>query len=213
MSETLISPATSSQISQTRQMFIGGEWVDASDGQRFESTNPYTGKVWATAPSACADDIDRAVSAARRALAGPWGEISATGRGHLIRRLADLIADNADRLATVETTDNGKVLREMAGQMAGLPDWYHYFAGAADKLEGRTIPVAKTNFLTYTRPEPVGVVGGITAWNSPLLLLTFKLAAALAAGCTFIAKPAEQTPVSTLEFARLVEEAGFPRYV
>ena len=94
MSETLISPATSSQISQTRQMFIGGEWVDASDGQRFESTNPYTGKVWATAPSACADDIDRAVSAARRALAGPWGEISATGRGHLI-----LAAAGSDRAA------------------------------------------------------------------------------------------------------------------
>jgi aldehyde dehydrogenase (NAD+) len=150
------------------------------------------------------------VSAATEALDGPWGKLSATERGHHLRRLADLIAAHAEELAVLETTDNGKVLREMSGQMAGLPEWYHYFAGAADKQEGRVIPVARTNFLTYTRPEPIGVVGAVLPWNSPLLLLTFKLAPALAAGCTFVAKPAEQTPVSTLALARLVEEAGFP---
>jgi len=191
-------------------MFIGGKWVQAHDGRRFDSVDPYRGEVWATAPLAGPDDVKAAVKAAQEALEGPWGQMSATERGHLIRRLADLIAENGEHLAITETTDNGKVLREMAGQMKGLPEWYHYFAGAADKLEGRVIPVPQTNFFTYTRPEPIGVVAGILAWNSPLLLLTFKLAPALAAGCTFIAKPAEQTPASALEFAKLVEAAGFP---
>jgi aldehyde dehydrogenase (NAD+) len=192
------------------QMYIGGQWVDAQSGERFDSVNPFSGVVWATAPLAGPEDVHAAVSAATEALDGPWGKLSATERGHHLRRLADLIAAHAEELAVLETTDNGKVLREMSGQMAGLPEWYHYFAGAADKQEGRVIPVARTNFLTYTRPEPIGVVGAVLPWNSPLLLLTFKLAPALAAGCTFVAKPAEQTPVSTLALARLVEEAGFP---
>lgn len=212
MSETLTGAGAAATAQDPRycQMFIGGEWVDAASGERFESINPYTGMVWATAPTAGAPDVDRAVAAAGDALEGPWGQMSASARGHCLRRLADLIARDADALAITETTDNGKVLREMSGQMAGLPEWYHYFAGAADKLEGRVIPVAKTSFFTYTRPEPIGVVGAITAWNSPLLLLTFKLAPALAAGCTFVVKPAEQTPVSTLHFAQLVEEAEIP---
>lgn len=196
-----------------QRMFIGGDWVDAVDSGRFESINPYTGKAWVTVPSGTAPDVDAAVSAASEALSGPWGQMSATDRGRLLLRLADLIAENADQLAVVESTDNGKILREMAGQMAALPDWYRYFAGAADKLEGRTIPSHKTNFFVYTRPEPIGVVGAILPWNSPLLLLTWKLAPALAAGCTFVAKPAEQTPASILAFASLVEQAGFPRGV
>jgi len=192
------------------QMLCGGEWIEARSGERFGSLNPYRGEVWATAPLAGPEDVDAAVKAAAAALDGPWGRMSASERGHCLRRLADLIADHADDLAITETTDNGKVLRETAGQMRGLPEWYHYFGGAADKLEGRVIPVARTNFMAYTRLEPVGVVGAVLAWNSPLLLLTFKLAPALAAGCTFVAKPAEQTPASTLEFGRLVKEAGFP---
>ncbi|HTE59125.1 MAG TPA: aldehyde dehydrogenase, partial [Solirubrobacteraceae bacterium] len=121
-----------------------------------------------------------------------------------------LIADNAEPLARVESTDNGKLLREMRGQLRTVPEHYYYFAGAADKIQGDTIPSDKPNFLVYTRKEPVGVVGMILPWNSPILLLTFKLATALAAGCTVVAKPAEQTPASTLEFARLFDEAGFP---
>jgi aldehyde dehydrogenase (NAD+) len=121
-----------------------------------------------------------------------------------------LIAAHAEELAVVETTDNGKLLREMRGQIASLPDWYEYFAGAADKVEGATIPSPKSNFFTYTRHEPIGVVGAILPWNSPLLLLTFKLAPALAAGCTMVVKPAEQTPVSVLRVAALAEEAGLP---
>jgi len=127
-----------------------------------------------------------------------------------MRRLAELIAENAESLAVVESTDNGKLLREMSGQLGALPEWYYYFAGAADKIQGDTIPSHNPDFLVYTRREPVGVVGAIVPWNSPLLLLTWKLAPALAAGCTFVAKTAEQTPASTLEFARLFEEAGFP---
>ena len=193
------------------KMLIGGEWVDASSGEIFESINPYTGRVWATAPEAGAEDVERAVQAAREAFdEGPWGKLTGTERARLIRRLADLLAENADDIAVVESTDNGKLLREMSGQLNALPEWYYYFGGAADKIQGETIPSDKPNFFVYTRREPMGVVGAIIPWNSPLLLLTFKLAPALAAGCTFVAKTAEQTPASTLEFAKLFEEAGFP---
>jgi (Z)-2-((N-methylformamido)methylene)-5-hydroxybutyrolactone dehydrogenase len=192
------------------RMLIGGAWEDAADGRRFDSINPYDGRPWATAPVAASADVDRAVQAAKRAFEGPWGAMSASERGALIRRLADLIAEHADALAELESTDNGKLLREMGGQMRGLSGWYHYYAGAADKIEGRTIPTPKTNFFAYTLREPVGVVGAILPWNSPLLIMTYKLAPALAAGCTFVAKPAEQTPVSALEFGRLFEQAGFP---
>jgi (Z)-2-((N-methylformamido)methylene)-5-hydroxybutyrolactone dehydrogenase len=193
------------------KMLIGGEWVDASSGEIFESINPYTGRVWATAPEAGDEDVDRAVRAAREAFdEGPWGKLTGTERARLIRRLADLLAENADDIAVVESTDNGKLLREMGGQLNSLPEWYYYFAGAADKIQGETIPSDKPNYFVYTRREPMGVVGAIIPWNSPLLLLTFKLAPALAAGCTFVAKTAEQTPASTLEFAKLFEEVGFP---
>jgi acyl-CoA reductase-like NAD-dependent aldehyde dehydrogenase len=193
------------------RMLIGGEWEPAGSGATFESVNPYTGRTWATAPEAGPEDVDRAVRAAREAFdSGPWGRMTGTERARLIRRLAELIADHADELARVESTDNGKLLREMSGQMAALPEWYFYFAGAADKIHGDTIPSDKPNFFVYTRREPVGVVAMVVPWNSPLLLLSFKLATALAAGCTVVVKPAEQTPASTLEFARLVAEAGFP---
>jgi (Z)-2-((N-methylformamido)methylene)-5-hydroxybutyrolactone dehydrogenase len=193
------------------RMLIGGEWEPASSGATFESVNPYTGRTWATAPEAGPDDVDRAVRAAREAFdSGPWGRMTGTERARLMRRLAELIADRAEDLARIESTDNGKLLREMGGQMAALPEWYFYFAGAADKLHGDTIPSDKPNFFVYTRREPVGVVAMVVPWNSPLLLLSWKLAAALAAGCTVVAKPAEQTPASTLEFARLLDEAGFP---
>jgi acyl-CoA reductase-like NAD-dependent aldehyde dehydrogenase len=209
MSAPTLSPPDAGGV-RDYQMFYGGRWVDAESGERFDSLDPYRGEVWATAPLAGPKDVQAAVKSASEALDGPWGRTSATERGHYLRRLAGLIADHAEALAVTETTDNGKLLREMTGQMAILPDWFYYFAGAADKLEGRTIPVARTNFLVYTRLEPIGVVGAVLPWNSPLLLLSGKLAPALAAGCTFVAKPAEQTPASTLEFARLVEEAGFP---
>lgn len=192
-------------------MLVGGEWVEPLSGKTFESANPFTGRAWATVPEAGDEDVDRAVKAARRAFdEGPWGKMTGTERARLLRRLAELISENAESLARVESTDNGKLLREMGGQLKGLPEWYYYFAGAADKIHGDTIPSDKPNFFVYTRKEPVGVVGAITPWNSPLLLLSFKLAAALAAGCTFVVKPAEHTSASTLEFGKLFEEAGFP---
>ena len=193
------------------KMLIGGEWVDARSGKTFESINPYTGRAWATAPEADEDDVDRAVRAAREAFdEGPWGKMTGTQRACLMRRFADLLAQNADDIAAVESTDNGKLIREMGGQLHALPEWYYYFAGAADKIQGETIPSHDPSFFIYTRREPMGVVGAIVPWNSPLLLLTWKLAPALAAGNTFVAKTAEQTPASTLEFAKLFEEAGFP---
>ncbi len=192
-------------------MYVAGEWVDARSGQTFESVDPFTGEPWAVLPRAGADDVEAAVSAARHAFdAGPWRSTTPVQRGRLMRRLAALIADRAREVAVVESTDNGKLLREMEGQLRGLPDYYEYFAGAADKLHGDTIPADRSNFFIFTVREPVGVVGAITPWNSPLLLMSWKLAPALAAGCTFVVKPAEQAPASTLEFARLVDEAGFP---
>ncbi|MBV9816896.1 MAG: aldehyde dehydrogenase [Solirubrobacterales bacterium] len=193
------------------QMYVDGEWVDARSGETFESVDPFTGAVWAEIPRAGAADVDVAVRAARRAFdEGPWGRTTATERARMMRRLGDLIAERARDVAVVESIDNGKLLREMEGQLKGMPAWYEYFAGAADKLTGETLPSDKANFFIYTVRQPVGVVAAITPWNSPILLMTWKLAPALAAGCTFVVKPAEQAPVSTLEFAKLVDEAGFP---
>jgi len=210
MQSQLIEPPKSDEVREYK-MLVGGEWVEARSGKTFESVNPYTGRAWATVPEADDDDVDQAVRAARAAFdEGPWGKMTGTERARLMRRLADLLAENAQEIAAIESTDNGKLLREMGGQLKALPEWYYYFAGAADKVQGETIPSDKPNFFVYTRREPIGVVGAITPWNSPLLLLTFKLAPALAAGCTFVVKTAEQTPASTLEFARLFDEAGFP---
>ncbi len=191
-------------------MLIDGCPRAARSGRRYASTDPYTGQPWAQVPDADAQDVDDAVAAARAALGGPWGKLTATQRGKLLHRLGELLERDASGLAELETRDNGKLLREMAGQMAGLPEWYYYFAGLADKQQGSVIPSDKPNFLVYTRNEPVGVVAAIVPWNSPLLLLTWKLAPALAAGCTVVVKPSDYTPVSTLAFARLVAEAGFP---
>ena len=189
---------------------IAGAHRPAASGRTYSSVDPFTQEPWAVVPDAGADDVDAAVAAARAALEGEWGQFTALQRGKLLFRLADLIARDADKLAEMETRDNGKLLREMAGQMAYLPEWYRYYGGLADKLEGSVIPTDKPNYLVYTRHEPVGVVACITPWNSPLLLLTWKLAPALAAGCTAVVKPSDYTPVSTLALADLVVEAGFP---
>ncbi len=192
------------------EMSIGGASVPALSGRTFASLNPYTGQAWAEVPDGDAADVDCAVAAARAALEGEWGAIGPTSRGRLLRRLGDVLADNAERLAEIETRDNGKLLREMAAQMHQMPEWFHYFAGLADKLEGTTIPSEQPNFFIYTRPEPVGVVGAIVPWNSPLMLSAWKLAPALATGCTFVLKPSEHTPVSAIELAGCVAEAGIP---
>ena len=161
-------------------MLIGGKAVDALSGRTFESENPYTGRPWAVLPDGGPEDVDVAVGAARAALDGELGSMTGFARARLMHRLADLIDAGAERLATLEVNDSGKLFREMIGQLRGLGGWYRYFAGLADKLEGRQIPAPNPDYLVYTRREPVGVVGAITPWNSPLLLMTWKLAPALA---------------------------------
>jgi acyl-CoA reductase-like NAD-dependent aldehyde dehydrogenase len=192
------------------RMTIGGKPVDALSGRTFESQNPYTGEPWAVVPDGGPEDVDAAVAAARAALEGEWGALTGFARAALLRRLGDLVGEHAERLARLEVNDSGKLYREMIGQLTGLGSWFHYYAGLADKIEGRQIPAPNPNYLVYTRREPVGVVAAITPWNSPLLLMTWKLAPALAAGCTIVVKPSEHSPASTLAFADLVAEAGFP---
>jgi aldehyde dehydrogenase (NAD+) len=193
------------------KMFIGGKKADAVSGGSFESLNPYTGKAWAAIPDGRGEDVDLAVAAANKALEDPqWRGIAPMERGLLLRRLGDVLRDNAERLGRVETRDNGKLIREMLGQARALPGYYYYYAGLADKILGETIPLEKTSIFNYTLREPIGVVAIITPWNSPLLILSFSLAAALACGNTVVVKPSEHASASTLEFARLVEEAGFP---
>ena len=195
----------------THQMYIDGRFVDATGGALFESDNPFLGAPWALIPRGTAEDVDRAVRAAHKALtSGPWPKMTATGRGALLRRLGDLVAAHARELATIEVRDNGKLFAEMQGQLNYIPQWYYYYGGLADKVEGSVIPTDKPDMFNYTKYEPVGVVACIVPWNSPLLLTSWKLAPALAAGNTVVIKPSEFTSASILEFMKLVEEAGFP---
>jgi acyl-CoA reductase-like NAD-dependent aldehyde dehydrogenase len=192
-------------------MYINGQVKDAASGQWFDSYNPFTGEVWGLIAQGGADDVDRAVTAAHKAFtSGPWPQLTASQRGALLRRLGDLITRDARKLAEFEVRDNGKLIAEMAAQLNYVPQWYYYFAGMADKVEGSVIPLDKKGYFNFTRHEPLGVVAAITPWNSPLLLTSWKIAPALAAGCTVVLKPSEFTSASTLEFVKLFEEAGFP---
>jgi (Z)-2-((N-methylformamido)methylene)-5-hydroxybutyrolactone dehydrogenase len=196
---------------QKYQMYIDGKYVDSASGKWFDSYNPFTGKVWAQVAQGDAQDVDRAVQAAHRAFTtGPWPQFTASQRGMMIHKLGELIARDAKKLAETEVRDNGKLISEMLGQVNYIPQWYYYFGGLADKIQGSVIPLDKKGYFNFTRYEPLGVVAAITAWNSPLLLLAWKLAPALAAGNTVVIKPSEFTSASTVEFVKLVEEAGFP---
>jgi len=196
---------------QKYQMYIDGKYVDSASGKWFDSYNPYTGEPWAQIAQGNAEDADRAVRAAHKAYSeGPWPQLSASQRGLLLHKLGDLVARDAKKLAETEVRDNGKLIAEMQGQLNYIPQWYYYFGGLADKIQGAVIPLDKKGFFNFTRHEPLGVVGAITPWNSPLLLAAWKLAPALAAGNTVVIKPSEFTSASTLEFVKLFEEAGFP---
>jgi len=196
---------------QKYQMFIAGKFVDSVSGKWFDSYNPYTGEPWAQIAQGNAEDTDRAVRAAHQAFTeGPWPQFTASQRGLLLHKLGDLVARDARRLAETEVRDNGKLIAEMHGQLNYIPQWYYYFGGLADKVQGAVIPLDKRGLFNFTRHEPLGVVGAITPWNSPLLLAAWKLAPALAAGNTVVIKPSEFTSASTLEFVKLFEEAGFP---
>jgi aldehyde dehydrogenase (NAD+) len=193
------------------RMLIDGARVDAASGEFFESINPFTAQPWALIPRGRKADVDRAVAAAKKAFYGnAWRGLTASARGGLLRKLGDLVAAEADRLAEIETTDNGKLLSEMRVQLHYAPKWFYYFGGLADKIEGRVLPSDKPGFFNFTREEPLGVVAAITPWNSPLLLAAWKLAPALAAGNTVVLKPSEHSSVSALVFGELFEKAGFP---
>ena len=187
---------------------IGGKAVKSTDS--FESFDPYTGKPWALIPKDGQAQVDEAVAAAKSAFRGDWRSMTATARGKLMVKLAELIARDTPKLADIETNDNGKLIAEMTAQVGYLAEWYRYFGGLCDKIEGSVLPIDKPNMFAYTKREPLGVVAAIVPWNSPLLLLAWKLAPILAAGNTCVIKPSEHASSSTLAFAKLFEEAGFP---
>jgi len=213
-----INSNVSSFVSRKQKLLINGKWVDSASGKTFASYNPATGQVLANVAEGDREDIDRAVKAARAAFdSGPWSRMSPAGRGKLVWKLADLIEQHLEEFAQLESLDNGKPLK--IARVADLPlviETLRYYAGWATKIEGNTIPLtlsSPSKFLAYTVREPVGVVGQIIPWNFPLLMAAWKLGPALAAGCTIVLKPAEQTPLTALLLGEMVQEAGFPEGV
>lgn len=197
---------------QQFQQYIGGTFSDGSG--HFESLDPATGAVWARMPDASAEDVNQAVESAEQAFFSPeWAGMTATARGKLLHRLADLIAQNAPRLAELETRDTGKIIRETSAQIAYVAEYYRYYAGLADKIEGAHLPIDKPDMEVWLRREPIGVVAAIVPWNSQLFLSAVKIGPALAAGCTVVLKASEEGPAPMLEFARIFDQAGFPKGV
>lgn len=193
------------------QLFIDGAYCDGANRQTMETLNPATGKPWATFACAAPSDVDRAVTAAARALEDPvWRDMTQTARGKMIMRLADLVERDAGLLGRLETTDSGKLLAETATQTAYVADYYRYFAGLADKIEGAVLPIDKPDMHVFTTRDPIGVVAAIVPWNAQMFLTATKLGPALAAGCAVVLKASEIAPTPMLAFARLIEEAGFP---
>ena len=217
MSPVQIQPRVSDFISKPRKMMINGQWVDSISGKTFPTYDPATGKVLAQVAEGAAEDIAVAVSAARRAFdQGPWRRLTSSERGRLIWKLADLLEQNLEEFAQLESLDNGKPLT--VARVADVPlavDLFRYMAGWTTKIEGNTIPISPKGgrYFAYTLREPVGVVGQIIPWNFPLLMAAWKLGPALAAGCTVVLKPAEQTPLTALRLGELIQEAGFPEGV
>lgn len=192
-------------------LHIEGRCHDAETGEWFESVNPFTGEAWARVARGGAADAARAVAAAGRALSdSEWTGMTATQRGQLLQGIGDSILDNVESLARAEIRDNGKAIREMRNSVRTMAQWYHYYGGLADKVEGDVVPVNKPDTLNYTRYQPLGVVAAILPWNSPLRLAAWKIAPALAAGNTMVLKPSEYTSTSLIEFVRLCERAGLP---
>jgi aldehyde dehydrogenase (NAD+) len=192
-------------------MHVGGAPHAPVADEWFDTEDPFRGTAWAQVARGRREDVDAAVTAAHTAFtSGPWARMTATQRGAVLRGLGDAITAHAAELAETEVRDNGKLWAEMFGQASYVPQWFHYYGGLADKVEGAVLPLDKPGYFAYTRREPVGVTAIITPWNSPLLLLAWKLAPALAAGCTVVIKPSEYTSASTLELVRVLEAAGLP---
>ena len=213
MNVALKIPQKPSKI-KDQLLFIDGKWCQSASGKSFETVDPSTNEVICRVAEGDAADVELAVAAARRAFdSGPWSRMSASERGRLIYKLADLIESHQEELAALESLDNGKPYRDsMAADLPLTIKCYRYYAGWADKIVGKTIPV-DGDFTCFTRHEPVGVVGQIIPWNFPLLMQAWKWGPALASGCTLVLKPAEQTPLTALRVAQLAQEAGFPNGV
>lgn len=209
MTQAVAKRPTAPKVGQTR-LLIDNRWVEAAEGGHFDTLNPASGEVIARVAEGTKADVDLAVKAARRALeSGPWATMDAADRGKLMLDLADLVEKNAPELATLESLNSGKTITDSQGDIVGVVNTLRYYAGWADKIEGRTVPV-RGSFLSYTLREPVGVVGQIIPWNFPLLMLAWKWGPALACGNTIVLKPAEQTPLTALRIGELAIEAGFP---
>lgn len=192
-------------------MLIDGAWVAASDGRTTLSLNPATGEAWAEVPEATEADVDRAVRAADRAVReGPWSRMLPSERGRCLSKLGDLLAGKSEELGRIETIDTGKLLKETRWQARYIAEFFHFYAGAADKISGETLPIDKHDMLAFTLREPLGVVAAVVPWNSQLFLTAVKLGPALAAGNTVVLKASENAPAAMLAFGRLIEEAGFP---
>ena len=198
---------------ETYSMLIDGDWVQASNGKTFDSFNPATGEVWSKVPEATEEDVNRAVEAAEKALDGEWGDMTPTQRGKCLHRLGDLLAENSEHLGRIETTDTGKMFKETAWQSTYIAEFLHFFAGAADKIHGDTLPIDKPDMFVFTDREPIGVVAAVIPWNSQMFLSATKIGPALAAGNTIVLKASEHASAPLLEFGKLVEQAGIPNGV
>ena len=193
------------------QMLINGDWVDASDGGTFDSVNPTTGEVWSRIPEATEVDINLAVETAHHSFTkGPWSKLTPTERGKCLRKLGDLLAEQSESLGRTESIDTGKMLKETRWQAKYIADFFHFFAGCADKVNGETLPIDKPDMFVFTKREPLGVVAAVVPWNSQLFLVAVKLGPALAAGNTVVLKASEHASAAMLDFGKLIKEAGIP---
>ncbi|MFU1477866.1 aldehyde dehydrogenase [Roseovarius sp. C7] len=199
---------------QSFKMLINGEWVGAADGAMFDTISPADGQVWAQIPEATEEDVDRAVRAAHAACyEGPWARMTPTERGHCLRRLAELLKADAERLGEIETRDTGKMFKETRWQANYIAEFFHFYAGCADKIHGDTLPIDKPDMFVFTHREPLGVIAAIVPWNSQLFLTAVKIGPALAAGNTVVLKASEHASAAMLEFGKLIAEAGIPEGV
>ena len=195
------------------KMFIDGEWVDSESKKTFETLNPENNEPWAVAPEASAKDVDRAVKAAQKAFEGEWPKLLPRDRAKYLRAIADQLRKNAEMLGEIETIDTGKLFRETKQQAVYIAEYYDYYAGLADKVEGTVLPIDKPNVQAITTRIPIGVVAAIIPWNSQMFLTATKLAPALAMGNTVVIKSSELAPAVLFEFAKLVEKTGIPKGV
>ena len=198
---------------QNFKMFVDGEWVESSSGKKIETLNPELNEVWATVPEANEEDVDRAVKAAQNAFENSWSNLHPRERAKFLRNIGNQLRENAEHLGKIETIDTGKLFKEIKTQATYIAEYYDYFAGLADKVEGTVVPIDKPDMQVTTTRIPIGVIAAIIPWNSQMLLTAVKLAPALAMGNTVVIKASELAPVTLLEFGKLIEKAGLPKGV